>query len=381
MHRLFTCILSLVCFFAITSCSSDDPEPDIPQTANKTVFVFMPYTGDSNNLYSVLQTNLNDMATAIAEDKGKSSANLLVFISKDAQASHLIDFKYKNGECVRDTLKTYTSALYTTSEGIASILGDVKKYAPARKYATIVGSHGEGWLPKYSTTRFFGGLKYQIDVADFAQGIASAGMKMQFVLFDDCYMSGIEVAYDLRNASDWLIASTCEMMGYGMPYSKILKYLIADTPDYASLCTDFINFYKSYPLPYGTIGATNLTHIDEMTEMMKNINATHQLRDGSLNNVQDLDGKHFEPTVYFDFGSYVKHLCADDMATLAAFESLLTELVPYKGNTDKAYNYINSFSSYTWDLDEFSGLTISDPSENTIVEETKEQTAWWKATH
>jgi hypothetical protein len=38
-------------------------------------------------------------------------------------------------------------------------------------------------------------------------------------------MSTIEVAYDLRYVTDYLIGSTCEIMAYGMPYSIIGKNL------------------------------------------------------------------------------------------------------------------------------------------------------------
>lgn len=377
MHRLSSLLLLLVSAIVLASCGSSDPEPSAPQTARKTIFVFMPYTGDSNNLYSNLQANLNDMSTAIKQNGGLSGNHLIVFISKDASTSHLVDFSYKKGNCVRDTLKTYTTASYTSAEGIAALLGDVRQYAPAQQYATIVGCHGEGWIPK-NITRFFGGTRNRIDVTDFAQGILSAGMKMQFILFDDCYMSGVEVAYDLRNAADYLIASTSEMMDYGMPYHKILKYLLADTPDYESLCRDFISFYQSYPMPYGTIAVTDLAYIDEMAALMKGINATHQLDPANAANVQDLDVLHYTPTVYFDFGSYVGQLCGSDAGAYAQFAELESKLVPWKGNTDYIYSWSGSAKLR---LNEYSGLTVSDLSENIIAADTKQQTAWWKATH
>ena len=43
----------------------------------------------------------------------------------------------------------------------------------------------------------------------------------QFIMFDDCYMSSMEVAYDLKDVTDYIIASTSEVMAYGMPYEKV----------------------------------------------------------------------------------------------------------------------------------------------------------------
>lgn len=381
MHKLLQYTAALVFLvLGLTSCGSSDPEPETPKTARKTIFVFMPYTGDSSNLYYNFLTNLNDMEIAVNENGGLSDCHLIIYISKDANTSHLVDFKYKNGGVVRDTVKTYTSAGYTTADGMTSILNDMKRYAPAETYATVIGCHGEGWIPKYSTTtRFFGGLKYQMDVSDLAQGISQAGLKMQFIMFDDCYMSGIEVAYELRNVTEHLIASTSEMMGYGMPYHKILKYMLAATPDYDNLCRDFITFYEKYPMPYATIGVTDCQYAEQMAALMRNINASYTFN-GDTEDIQDLDAYHFTPTVYFDFGSYVRLLTASDEsgAAYTEFHNLLTKLVPYSGHTE----YIYSEQGHgTTQIKEFSGLTISDPSENKYALDAKTQTAWWKATH
>ena len=56
----------------------------------------------------------------------------------------------------------------------------------------------------------------------------------------------------------------------------------------------------------------------------------------------------------------------------------MNELVPYKECT----SYIYSASGMNeLKVNEFSGLTISDPSEHSSAINTKKQTAWWKATH
>ena len=191
-------------------------------------------------------------------------------------------------------------------------------------------------------------------------------------------MSTVQVAYDLREVTNYLIASTSEMMAYGMPYHKILKYIIGVEPDYASLAKEFINFYKSYNSPYGTIGVTNCKYVEQMAALMRQINTTHEELTDADSKVQDLDAKHFTPTVYFDFGSYVNALCADDEAAKAQFNILMDQLVPYKANTDYIYSYKGDC---VLKVDEFSGLTISDPSINERAVDAKQQTAWWKATH
>lgn len=385
MNKIFLFLLLSLSSLLLASCGkSDDPEPDNPpQTAAKSVFVFMPYTANNsggNSLYRNLLTNLDDMEQAVNDAKGTGNTRLIVFISQDARTSHLINFAYRRGRCVRDTLKTYSSASfdYTTTGGLSSVIADMKSLAPAYVYSLIVGCHGEGWLPASNTTRYFGGSRYRIDVSTLAEAIKGNGIKMQYILFDDCYMSAIEVACDLRSATDYLIASTSEMMDYGMPYRSIMSQLLATEPDYQAICDRFISFYKTYRYPYGTIGVTNVGRIDQFAAFMRSANTAHTFDYANEQQLQDLDAEHFTPTVYYDLGSYVKTLCAGDADALAQYESLIKELVPYKAATDCIYSASGNAKE---PVREFSGLTISDPSEYPQAVDAKRQTAWWKATH
>lgn len=387
--------LILFAIIVLASCGgNDDPvnpvKPFVPTKTKNTLFVFMPYTANNNggnSLYYSLKGNIEDMERAIEQEKGLGNSQLIVFISENIKTSHLIYISYnKNkGKCQRDTLKTYTDYDYTVPDGITSLLTTIKQMAPADNYSMIIGCHGEGWMPKPKSTqtRYFGGTAIPIDISNFNKGIKNAEMKMNFILFDDCYMSGIEVAYQLRESSNYLIASTSEMIAYGIPYHIILKYLLYDTPDYDALCRDFTSFYKTYtynltPMPYGTIAVTDLGYTEEMATFMKTVNSTHTFDIDKIDDVQDLDVEHYTPTVYFDFGSYLRVLCGDDATTYAEGTKLLDKLVPYKGTTGMIYSGAGNKSLK---LKEYSGLTISDPSINSSAIKTKKQTAWWNATH
>lgn len=53
----------------------------------------------------------------------------------------------KTDKSVRKTYKQYTDPVYTTAEGITSILNDVRECTPAQRYSMIIGCHGMGWIP------------------------------------------------------------------------------------------------------------------------------------------------------------------------------------------------------------------------------------------
>lgn len=150
---------------------------------------------------------------------------------------------------------------------------------------------------------------------------------MEYILFDDCYMSTVEVAYDLKNVTSHLIASTSEIMAYGMPYDKIGQYLIGNI-DYEKVCDGFYSFYSNYVTPCGTIGVTDCSELDNLAAIMKEINQRYTFNEELTGELQRLDG--YTPTIFFDYGDYVSKLCSDP-DLLEQFNEQLKRTVPLKG--------------------------------------------------
>ena len=294
---LFSFIFLLGCFVSFVACSDDSV--DVDSINKQTLLVFMPWSGSQNDqgLYSYFQQNLDSIESAIVAN-GSITGRVLVFLSTSADNSTLYEITYQDKVLQHTTLKKYTGNLYTTSDGITQILNDVKNYAYGLNYAMIIGCHGSGWTFKedwenypyrakqrayapisginmakgksgnaypYPTTRFYGSVSdnsYATDITTLAQGIAGAGIKMQYVLFDDCYMANVETAYELRNVTNYLIGSTSEVMAVGMPYQTMWSSLNSATPSYESAVNAFNTFYSNYQYPYGTLAAIDCRKLD-----------------------------------------------------------------------------------------------------------------------
>lgn len=373
--------LAALCAF----CACSEVEIVEEEQTEKTVLMYFPYTGDSQNLHAFFLQNIADVEQAIAADGGLGRNRLLVYLAASGTAAELYEITYTaQTGCQHVAVRQFANPQQTTAEGIAAVLNAVKATAPARRYAMIIGSHGEGWLPAKQAaprrTRYFGGTspQYQTEITTLAAAIAASGMHMQFLLFDDCYLSCVETAYDLRQSADWLIASTSEMMDYGMPYHLLWFPLAAPEPDWDDVCRQFIAFYGAYSAPYGTIAATRLDQMDALAALMRRANAAHQWDPTRNQELQDLDAEHATPTIYFDFADYAERLCAGDDALLAELRQQMQALTPYKAHTDYIYS---AAKNATVKVDHFCGLTVSDPSTNPKAVDAKTQTAWWRATH
>lgn len=416
IKTLFAAFFIMFTAILVVSCSDADDTP--ANDADHTLIVFLPWTGGGNSLLIDFQTNIADMKTAIERGDKPAADRVVVYFAESSAKSRLFELLVENGKCVEKTLKTYTGNNALTASAVARVLGDAKGYAPAREYSMIVGGHGLGWIPtadyldntrsvkqrmmlksqKRPLTRFFGGnaSEYMIDIDEFARGIKNAGMTMNYILFDDCYMSNVEVAYELKDVTRYMVASPAEMMNYGMPYERILKHLFG-TPDFSAVCDEMVAFYRSYTYkgrlyPYATIAVTDCRELDALATLMRRINSLaendinssiesniNSLSETKTNTsgIQVLDG--YAPPIFYDLGDYARHLCSDSELSLK-FDVQLRKAVPYFNNTEYYFTDLAGFNGEARRITEYSGLTVSDSSTNPLAK-SKQVTAWWKATH
>ena len=420
------------------SCSNgDSPDgPDVPVTpVGQTVFMFFPW---SNSLLSDFRRTVEDMQTVVAQRSMKDE-RIMVFMATSEREAVLFELKKQNGRCLTDTLRRYSDRPFTSRQWLTSLFSEVMTLAPASRYGMVVGCHGLAWVPVQGqrnarkrlgsqerieednlykeekidkegddlmhfevqgpvTTRFIGGTypETQIETTDLADAMADAGLHTEYILFDACYMSSVEVAYELKDVTHYLIASPTEVISYGFPYITMGKHLLG-TPNYKGIVDSFISFYSSYNLPYGTVAVTDCTQLDALAAIAQQINAaateqinvaaaepTNAASEGKLNTarsgknvpngVQIMDG--YSPTLFYDLGHLMSLKDAGTVLT-AAFAEQLGKTVPYKGHTSQ---YFTALKDAPVDIKHYSGLNTSQGSLNHMADRLSE-TAWYKATN
>lgn len=404
---LLTCVMA-------TGCSDDTT--DISSINKQTILVYMPWSGSQNDsgLLYYIKNNLDSIEKAIVDKGGLKESRVLVFLSTSATESELYEIVYDGASksITHAPLNTYSGNGYNSAEGITSLLEEVQVRAEALNYAMIIGCHGCGWTYKSDwmnypykikrrdngnhtnedtawpfvpngnimQTRFFGSvtdMSYSTDIDVLAKGIEDSGIKMQYILFDDCYMANVETAYELRNATNFLIGSSSEVMVVGMPYKEMWASLNSATPNYAGAVSAFITFYSNYSMPCGNIAAIDCRKLESLAEVMKDINAQYATEDIETGDIQKLCG--FEPAIFYDLGSYVEHLNVSN--TLKnRFDSQLKAAVRASQSTEYIYSALYGKANKIL-VENYSGLSVSDPSNNPVVVRGREKTAWWKATH
>lgn len=387
MKYLIKIILTILSVHFFFSCNQED-DPVISSEENQqTVLLFFPW---STNLLSYFNQNIRDFEECII-NRGLNSERVVVCISNSPTTATIFELKLKNNECVRDTVLNLEDISFSKRNDLYELFRNIQNIAPAKRYGMIIGCHGMGWLPIITSkvglesdqlnyineniplTRYFGGLssEYQIETKVLSEVIKESGLYFEYILFDDCYMSSIEVAFDLKDVTNYIIGCPTEVLVYGFPYHLCGKYLLGIV-NYESVIDSFYYFYSQYPFPYGTAAVTNCQEIDSLSNIIKAINLNennHIYKD----NIQIMDG--YDPTIFYDFKDYVVNKCKD-VELLNEFLEQLDKVVPYKCHTE----YYYSARSGAIKISNFSGITTSELSNNKLTDSYYE-TGWFKATH
>ena len=236
--------------------------------------------------------------------------------------------------------------------------------------------------PDKPTTRFFGSVSLKdnsIDVATLAEGIKQSGIKMQYILFDACYMGNVETAYELKDVTNYFIASSSEIMSYGLPYKTLWSYLNSATPSYSSIVSTAVSFYNSSDSPYLNLAAIDCRQMDKLAEVMKEINSKYTLASTvPLDSIQPLDG--FSPNLFYDMTTYVDSLYPSGYLK-DQYTAQMKLTVKAAQSTEQVFTALSSINGKYIKVKNYCGLTISDPSLHSVATKGREKTGWWKATH
>lgn len=411
-------IFAIVSIIGLGSCTEE--AVDVDKVNKQTILVFLPWTGGNSSigLTKALSNNIDSICAGITDKKGLNNTRVLVFFSNNANNSTLFDLTYNDvtKEVSKTPIKTYEGSAYNSANGFADLLNEVKQNAEALNYALIIGGHGCGWScaddwinypnqaksfntqqtfdtsfsgiqfgadPNNPTTRFFGSVdrkENSIDLSTLAEGIKQSGIKMQYILFDVCYMGNVETAYELKDVTNYFIATSSEIMANGIPYRSMWSYLNGTTPNYSSLVNGIVNFYKNSNAPYCNMAAIDCRQLDALANVMKEINQKYTLDTTiPLDSIQPLDG--FSPHLSYDMAVYVDSLKPSGYLK-EQFSNQLKKTVKAAAHTDYAYTALKlMYPEVTIKIKNYCGLSISDPSQHPVAIRGKEKTGWWKATH
>lgn len=341
--------IGVLLFFFLVSCEKNDVEPQKTRT-------LMVYLAGDNNLSGHMQKNISSMMSAWKESY---NANIVIYFDAPNAAPELYTFRFKGKEVEKQVLKTYEEMDSADPEVLKKILNEMQDLYPSDSYGLILGSHASGWIPSGASgrsnrmlhaepvlTRSFG-KDYtgsnEMDTRDMAKAIPFNKENLEFILFDACLMSSIEVLYDLRDKAKYVIASPAELPAPGFPYARVMPYFWGKGKDLVKVCDEFWDYYNTYNATnrFGTIA---LIKMDEMEHLF---DLTREVLQGQKENVATIkqNAVYCYPMVeytkhdrFFDLGEYMKYMTEDREGLYKEYRDFLdNEVVIYKKATNPFY--------------------------------------------
>ena len=263
MKKFFLRTLAIVLWqvFLFTSCEKDS-NIVTKKESKRAVFVYMIA---DNDLDFYATANINEMETFIAQNPEAGSVYVYIDRAKNRKTAHPILYQITADTSAKinsKIIKVYPENNSANEKVFAEALSQVQTICAINNEflrGLVLWSHGSAWLPesvslasqRATAVKSFGldqtmanneNHNAEMDVRKLT--IILNNYHFDFILFDACFMASIEVFYELRNTTDYIIASPTEVLATGFPYKDILTDMLSATVNYQKIAQKYVAFFQ-----------------------------------------------------------------------------------------------------------------------------------------
>ncbi|MGJ1431898.1 clostripain-related cysteine peptidase [Sphingobacterium spiritivorum] len=341
-------ILFCLCYLLMLSgCRKESP--DIPGKAvvSRTVLVYM---GGNNNL----QYETYDKIEALKQGYNADMGRLLIYQAVQDAAPRLLEITTNSsGKVIEKVWQTYEKQNTADADVFVQVLADVRKTAPSKSYGLIMFSHASGWLPQSTLLKprtLLQDDNNDLELRDFAAALPDNSF--DFIIFESCFMTGIEVLFELKDKTRYVVASSAEILSPGFTpiYAELLPYLYKQEADLRGFSERVFSYYNSLSGEYrsATISLIDVRPLPQLAGWVR-ANASGSLPLTDLSLIQHFD-RYTNYRLFFDFADYYKRLAPAE--SHEKLQSLLDKIIVFKSSTPQFLLAQNGFIIRT-----HSGLT------------------------
>ncbi|MBW8688324.1 clostripain-related cysteine peptidase [Chitinophaga rhizophila] len=329
------------------------------------------YLAANNNLRGEALNSIRKLQQGAKDLNG----SLLALIKTDTAAAYLLKIKYAAGmSIVSDTLKSYPLANTSDPALLSAVMADARSLHPARSYGLILWSHATSWAPPADIAipeSFGADNNREMDISVLA---AALPKDLEFILFDACSMGSIEVAYELRKNTRYILASAAEVLSTGFPYEEMTSLLFGGVAELTTAAAYYIRHYQQQPGPEAsaTVSLTATAGLDALATTCAALVDAYTPKPGFvLKQLQTLNFQQGVGVPAYDFADYLEQNYSQP--AIAPVLEQLQQVVIYSGHTTRFFDHT---------IRRYSGLSVFLPTqdESTRYKAYYQQLTWDKAT-
>lgn len=404
-------IAALMTIFTMASCADDN---DVELRSNEADRTLVFYILADNNLASYMLDNV--IAAESGVEQGIPPTSRMVVYLDKADTTLLYEIGYmpygsENYIKYSKPIKGYPRQNSNTPTVMRKVLDDVQQLVPSRYYSLVLSAHGTGWFPKsMKETSIINqrapGLRDEYDFSasddakltrawgydggnmsdeagwmsgeELAEGLS--GISLDCLIFDACFMSSIELLYDLRSSARYIIASPTEVMASGFPYKVIVPMILGINPDLPEVAKAIVDTYRNTSFGgehSSSIALVDCSEIEALAASVRAICVSDSKLNVSKSSIQPMES--MSRHAFYDLKGYFAAM-TDDAGLTADFERAFANAVAWHDNTDKVYSAYNGYIPSVGEELAIEGINCYIPSDNTPVTNSFwRQTSWAKA--
>jgi len=328
-----------------------DPRP------KPTTRVLLAYIGVDNNLSGYEQEKIDGLRKGWT---GRTSDRLLAYVDTYGTGASLYELSVAPGSDLL-LIKSYGAEDSADPETFRRVIDTVIRDCPAEQASLLVFSHASGWLPRgalsdpYKTNQTRSIIvdgNEEMELADFANAIPDG--VFEYIVFETCFMAGIEVAYELRNKADYILASSAEIVHPGFTYvyeTATEKLINNDIRGFGEKVFGHVLTYADDQLQHSaTYSVIRTSALEALAGFIRqNCDFTKA--------VDVFDVQHFDRYSYrlfFDFEDYYSRLLETD-AQRTELARLVNDCILWEAATPGFMNQQSGYNGFS--IAKHSGLT------------------------
>lgn len=247
--------------------SKNEPEPipipdPVPGNAEGVTIV---YAINNSSLSGIFRRDTAEIKAAM-DSIDMSRQKLLLYLTTTDSTTCLLELQQslikKKMVLTWRKVKEYDRQQTSTAPAVMKrVISDALAVYPDAGHSLIFWGHGTAWTPGFSdhetrsdapadvpAQHSYGG-EYGKDnewqwaeITDIANAIPDGAFKT--IWFDCCYMSSIEVAYQLRNKTKMYVAYPTEVWDEGLNYNEVLPFIMRTNQDLTGAAAEFYSYYN-----------------------------------------------------------------------------------------------------------------------------------------
>lgn len=360
MFRKLPILLLAAALPILGSCVKEREIPSPVRT-----HTLLAYIGGDNNLSPYTHDKVDALAAGF---DGKPGQRLLIYLDVSGEDATLIEVtRGSDGNPSYQTLSSYHKDNSASATVLSRVIETIATDYPSDSYGLLVFSHASGWLPQgalnnpkgvaapESRSLIVDGAN-EMELKDFANAIPD-GM-FDYIVFETCFMAGIEVAWELRGKAPYILASSAEIVhpGFSPVYpASTGKLLAGDVQAFGQSVFGHVLTYAENDVnrsaTYSVIRTEGLSalaaFIRENCDFDREVDVTA---------VQRFDRNSYR--LFFDFEDYFSRL-VDTEQQRTELSRLIGACVPWKAATDGFMIQQKGYNGFK--IEQHSGLTTYIP--------------------